>query len=1386
MSFKFCGSCGGPLPAPGSDKGGPPTLASRIFQIDEKHPLSLVEALKKQREEQTRVVTVVVLDSSSPPPPPEEEEEDVRDTRGNRDDRGRDDRGRDDRGRSEGRRRDRDEKRSRERPERKEPEPKEPAKDFLGDLFTEMESVVGRHGGLAGRGPKDSVLFVFGLLGSHENHAERALAAAVEMREAARRIDLDICAGINTGELTFGRSQLDGAKQDTLTGLVIEFAGFLRSKAEMGHLICSYPTFRFGRRAFQLSPISIASEHEGETAEAFMVEYALQEALGAAVGLGAELVGRDESVGCFRELADGLAAGKGHAIFVSGEPGLGKSRLLAEWRQHLAQRKREAARAATTPAAPAFSFMPAGMAAPAAATVRDPLWMDGRIFGTGCRRPFEPFVAALERYFGLSADSSTKARAQRLTVTLQELVANGHLPADRHAEIAPLLGDLMFASSDVTGGDSPGRTEGSRIDASNIPTDQRRQLAIIAIRDLFVALLRQQPIVIALDDFDSSDSLSLEVASHLVELVRTSPLILVAAGRSSAEGRFTSLLGVGTRRIPDRCTHIELAPLNAAQALRMVSSLPMADGIPDPVRDRIVRMSAGSPLALEEYLRVLLAARLLYEEGGVWRVKPEIDSWQPSETLSFAVNERMETLAPDLQELLRFGAAAGERFMVEIVEGGRQDPVGLRRRLGALCQADWLTREPPDAGGGYVFKHPLEWEAVYESIPSSKGLKLHADIAAAILLMDTSSRLPANVRLESLAYHFDRAGDSASSDKFHLAAAEADRLAGLYEEAALHFQRMLDRLPPDPTSARVEKLAALEGLGQILMVSARHREAEALYRQAVALLGDAGSPVERALLYWRFAESIAAQSGRLDEVAQVAERGMQMLPEGDESAATALLTGLLAVVARGKGQVDRWREMNNRCAEALPKVAYTADLKTATINVALMRRQERNVAGALEWLDAALERANAVGDLRGAAEMRYTRAEMLRATGKLREAVDDFQAASSVARQTGDQKLEAPVLSGMTETSLLLGDLPTAEESARTLLQEAQSSDWKMGMARPLQWLAEIALCTGNEEEAAESLRQATQLYRSAGDAWSRFYFGMASLTLARAALARGDRRGAGRVFQETLVHFISQPPPPLYAARLFSMVFGGLEEAYESPDDFRALCRKVRMEAGERGILSYVRSLTQWYLEPGNPFDFPTVQYIDRFSGSLLSAWTWSDPFGDCAYTVKGGLEINCVNGRDLRMVSPENMSAPRLLRSVSADFAVEAVCSPLPGDRPAQGGVLLWQDADNFIQLDRGTRGKREIVFRGWLGGKELLFGRGRLPSERMFLRLERVGRLLQALCSAEGKRWTKVGHVDFLPPVPLQIGVYAIGDIDRTIYHGAYPDGTAVRFESFQAWG
>jgi regulation of enolase protein 1 (concanavalin A-like superfamily) len=193
----------------------------------------------------------------------------------------------------------------------------------------------------------------------------------------------------------------------------------------------------------------------------------------------------------------------------------------------------------------------------------------------------------------------------------------------------------------------------------------------------------------------------------------------------------------------------------------------------------------------------------------------------------------------------------------------------------------------------------------------------------------------------------------------------------------------------------------------------------------------------------------------------------------------------------------------------------------------------------------------------------------------------------------------------------------------------------------------------------------------------------------------------------------------------------------------------------------------------------------LDELIVHLEAGRAWHDPLGDCRFAIGNGLEIYAPNGRDLWYL---NLSAPRALVERSGDLAAQAVCGPVSGQQPAIGGLLLWADKRNYLRLDRGVFGPRDVSLVGCLENEDVIIGCIGLPvgaAERVYLRLVRVGGRVEAHGSADGETWYTVGEAAFPVEDPVQVGVHAIGSIDRSIYPGAYPEGTAIRFESFGLW-
>jgi hypothetical protein len=227
---------------------------------------------------------------------------------------------------------------------------------------------------------------------------------------------------------------------------------------------------------------------------------------------------------------------------------------------------------------------------------------------------------------------------------------------------------------------------------------------------------------------------------------------------------------------------------------------------------------------------------------------------------------------------------------------------------------------------------------------------------------------------------------------------------------------------------------------------------------------------------------------------------------------------------------------------------------------------------------------------------------------------------------------------------------------------------------------------------------------------------------------------------------------------------------------------------------------LAGWHLVPVDvPPDQRPPSLHEAFEPQALAGgvqsnnWRWEDPFSDCSYDLVDGL---VVHARPWRTLWLYNRSAPRLLRQirVANASAFEAVCRPVDA-RPAIGGLLLWQDDDNWLRLTVNQCGPGDVLFLRCLTNTPAYVGRGTLdtteegpkaPPDRVHLRMERIGDAVRAFCSADGEEWFTLGEIDFpFDDGDTQVGLHALGlDLIGTEYIPS-PDGTAIRFESFTVW-
>jgi tetratricopeptide (TPR) repeat protein len=665
---------------------------------------------------------------------------------------------------------------------------------------------------------------------------------------------------------------------------------------------------------------------------------------------------------------------------------------------------------------------------------------------------------------------------------------------------------------------------------------------------------------------------------------------------------------------------------------------------------------------------------------------------------------------------------------------------------------------------------------------------------------------------ESLAYHYERSQADEKAIEYLLKAGEKARRSYLNEAATGYFQRALARLDGlERTIAhQQQELEALRGLALVYHLTGKRSEAEPCFRKAITLARDLGrAEEERARLYFWLGQTLWFE-GRYDEVIRNGETALAEFGGDRESLAVALmLTNCLAY--RWTGDMARWYQSALRLAEFLQRLPFCQELGMAYAHVAgCLHVHFRQREESLRWLDALEEHGRAHHDLVAQSWASQHRASCLMTGGDLKAGIRSKERALQLSIRAGDLANACDHLGSLACAHLFLGDLRQAEQYLGQLRHLPSETNRDTPMTRPHLIEAVLSLARNDLDSAWQTLQAGRS--RNEGTAtlpcWVAYLRG-------RIALAQDRQAEAGRQFREALSQVgigtpfamgrrVSNSPPLRYRARppLDSMPYrartpdfitavillAGLEEVLDT-EEFRGLCRQWQ----EMGPLPGNPAFKGWFLEPAQGITDRPWRSVNWWREVALdphvandtpqaNGWVWRDPFEDCSFTVDEGLTIYAAHPRDLWGL---NVSAPRWMRPIQNAFVVQTVCRPPLPDRPGIGGLLLWKDRESFLRLDRGRAGPHEIWFHGAIDGDDVILGRGRLPTECITLRLERNGEQVGAFCSGDGENWFTVGQAHFPVLDPLEIGLHAAGWIDRTLYHGAYPEGTAMRFERFGLW-
>ena len=748
----------------------------------------------------------------------------------------------------------------------------EVVRGVMGRYFARMKEIAEGYGGTVEKFIGDAVMVVFGVPQVHDDDAERAVRAALAMRDAMPALNAEIAVelgariSVNTGQAVAGGGQ-DG--QFLVTGDTVNVAARLQQGADLGEVVVGALTESLTRAAIEYQAHApIVAKGKAEPLAAFAAVRPRSRTPDQARGLPgmrAQLVGRDRELRLLLEVFARVSEeSRAHLFTIVGAPGVGKSRLVGE---ALAR------------------FAASGEAHVAR----------GRCLPYGAGITYWPIAELVRQDCGVASGDEREVVLGKLEARVSGLIAGD---ADRRAVRSRL--------AVVLGLELPG------VALPGVGADQLSAELAWGIRRHLEALAKQRPTVIVIDDIQWAEAPLLAVLDDVLERAVDAPLLLVCIARPELLDRPGWLGGRAN------ATLITLEPLSATDTTTLVARLLDVDDLPPDLRERIVARSEGNPLFCEEFVRMLIDEGRIARIDERWQATAAISEVRVPESVQAVIAARIDRLTGDEKRALQVASVIGERFsesQLRTLSGDRPLPLGPLRRKG-------LVREDDDVSSAdrHRFKHLLVRDVAYASLPKAERADLH-DRFGRLLLAEVGDRRAEYTQI--VAHHAERA--LALSQELRLAGpALADRARHaltLHLEAAEHVGafRAVDVAARHLEHARGAAAALGDGLTPAERIALATAEADFLelssrYDEALAAFGAAR---DLALGHGRIDLAARAQNGRFRVTIWAAENVDQFNLEQEEALRLAGLSGqpslkldaaLLLLEQRwGSGQLELMR-----------------------------------------------------------------------------------------------------------------------------------------------------------------------------------------------------------------------------------------------------------------------------------------------------------------------------------------------------------------------------------------------------------------------------------------------------------------------------------------------
>lgn len=627
--------------------------------------------------------------------------------------------------------------------------------EVMDDAFKLLIHPIQRYEGNVARLMGDAVLAFFGAPTSHEDDPQRAVLAGLDIirgilpfRQQIQQelgLDFNIRVGINTGPVVVGEVGTEKVGEYTAMGDAVNLAARMEQSAQPGTLQISGNTYKWVAPLFDCEPLgNLELKGKSEPVQAYHVigRKATPGSIRGVADLNTVLVGREKERERLSQVLAEVNQGRGQIVYLIGDAGLGKSRLIAEL-------------------CDGWHRLSIG---------NEENWLECHGIPYDSQQPFGMFRQLLTSYFRLAEFDS-----------LEEIHAK------IEARDLPLTPEHISAISLVMTGGEQITVEGE--------LEERRRRLFNRLVEFWQIVSNSEPLVLVFDDLHWADPVSIELLNMLLKLSESQAILILCAARPNRDAPGWKVKWVAESEYPHRYLEIPLTPLSRKDSNILLDQLLAVTRLPESLRGLLMDKIEGNPYFLEELLRMLIESGILVKspDDSGWQINQPLHDLAIPENLQTLLLARIDHLEVETRHILQVAAVIGRRFSYPVLEAVAKSEVagsnGLEACLHELERSQLIRETGREPELTFSFWHELLRDAAYESILRRQRRYFHRKVGE---YLESCCPDQQDENAHRLARHFEEAGDTFKALQYYSLAGDVAGRLFASEESINYYNRSLE------------------------------------------------------------------------------------------------------------------------------------------------------------------------------------------------------------------------------------------------------------------------------------------------------------------------------------------------------------------------------------------------------------------------------------------------------------------------------------------------------------------------------------------------------------------------------------------------------------------